>query len=92
MILSAMTTDSWRPRFLCSAAFLFNKDSKSVENTCNLARLGKNWNEFNLFQAYKIHLWNKMRTAIEKIGIGILNKELKEIKFWIGIKLLIETT
>ena len=28
-----------------------------------------------------------MRTAIEIIGIGILIKELEEIKVWIGIKL-----
>ena len=66
------------------------KGSESVENTRNLARLEKNWNEFNFFQARKIYLWNKMSAAIEMIGIGILIKELEEIKLWIWIKLLIE--
>ena len=62
----------------------------SVENTCNLARLGKNWNKFNFFEAHKIDLRNKMRTAIEIIGTRILIKELGEIKVWIGIKLFIK--
>ena len=87
-ISSAVTTDYWRPRqnnSPPSAAFLFNEDSEYVENTCNLARLGKSWNEFNFFQACKIDLWNKMRTLIELIGIRIL-KELKEIKLWRDLK------
>ena len=61
-----------------------------IRNTCNLARLGKSWHEFNFFQTRKIDLWNKMRTAIEIIGIGISIKELEKIKFWMGIQLLIE--
>ena len=44
-------------------------------------------NEFNLFQALKVDLWNKMGTAIEIIGIGIL---LEEINVWIGTKFLTE--
>ena len=50
----------------------------------------KSWNEFRFFQARKIDLWNKMRTAIELIDIGILIKKIDQIKVWIGIKLLIE--
>ena len=57
---------------------------------CNLARLGKSWNEFNFLQARKIDPWKKMRTAIEIIGTGILIKELEAIKIWTEIKLLLE--
>ena len=42
--ISAIAMDYWTPKqenILPSAAFLFNKDSKSVENTCNLVRLEK---------------------------------------------------
>ena len=42
------------------------------------------------FQVRNIDIWNKMRNATEIIGIGILIKELEEIKVWIEIKLLIE--
>ena len=47
-------------------------------------RLEKSCKEF------KIDLLNKMWTAIEIIGIGILIIELEQIKVWITIKLLIE--
>ena len=59
-----------------------------LEKTCNLVRLGKSVNQFNFFQVRKIDLWNKMRTALAMIGIGMLIKELGEVKVWIGIKLL----
>lgn len=42
---------------------------------------------FNFFQTRSIDLWNKIRTAIEIIGTGILRNELEEIKVFIGIKL-----
>ena len=58
--------------------------------TCNVARLGECWNEFNFFQAHEIDLWSKMRAAIEIMDIGILIKEPEEIKVGTGIKLLIE--
>ena len=93
-ISSAIAADFWGPRqesFLPSAVSLSNKHSASVERTCNLARQGNIWNEFNLFQAHKADFWNKMRTTIEIIDIEILIKELEEIKVWIGIiKFLIE--
>ena len=50
-------------------------------------RLGKSCNEF---QACKIDLSNKIKTAIEIIGTGISIKELEQIKDLIRIKLLIE--
>ena len=59
-----------------------------IRNTCNLSRLEKSWNELN-FQARKIDFWNKMRTAIEIIGIEILIKELEEIKILTGVKFLL---
>ena len=59
-------------------------------HTCNHARLGKSWNEFNFFQARKIDLWNKTKAAIEIIRIGILIKVLEEIEVWIGTKFLME--
>ena len=68
-----------KKNFLHSAAFLFNEDSECVENNCNFARLGKAEMSL-LFQARKIDLRNKMRTVIELIGIGILIKELEEVK------------
>ena len=92
-ISSAILTDCWRPRqenFFPSAAFVFKKDSESVENIWNLARLGKNEMNLTFFQVRNIDIWNKMRNATEIIGIGILIKELEEIKVWIEIKLLIE--
>ena len=58
--------------------FLVKKDSESVENTCNLGKLGKSWNELNFSQPHKTDLWNKMRTAIEIKGIEILIKEFEE--------------
>ena len=51
-------------------------------------RLGKSVNQFNFFQVRKIDLWNKMRAALAMIDIGMLIKELGEVKVWIGIKLL----
>ena len=92
-ISSAIAMGCWRSRqenFLFSTAFLFNEESKNVENTCNLAKLRKNWKQFNFFQAPKIDLWSKTRTTTEMIGIGILIKELEQFKVWIGIKWLIE--
>ena len=79
-ILSVITTGCWRPRqeiFLVSAAFLFNDWERVCRIHCHLARLIKNWNEFDFFQARKIDLWNKMRTEI-------LIKELEGIKVWIN--------
>ena len=87
-ISPAIATDCCRPRqgnFLASAAFLFNKDSESVENTRNLAKLEKIWKEFKIFEAHKIDHWNKMMTAIEITGIGYLMRELEKIKVLIGI-------
>ena len=49
-----VATDCWKPKhenFLLSAAFLFNGDSGSIENTCNLTRLGKSWNQLNFFSS-----------------------------------------
>ena len=89
----AIARDCWTPRqenFLPSAAFLFNEDSENVENTCNLAIPGKNWKEFNFFQAHKIDLWNRTRTVIEIVGNGILMKEFEQNEVWVEIKLLIE--
>ena len=51
-------------------------------------RLGKSVNQFNFFQVRKIDLWNKMRAALAMIDIGMLIKELGEVKVWIGFKLL----
>ena len=65
--------DCWRSKqenFLRRATFLFDEDDENVENTGNLARMGKNWNEFN-FQARKIDLSHKIRPAIEIIGVEI---------------------
>ena len=76
-------------KLLLSAAFLFKKDIEGAENTCNLTRLGKSWDQSNFSQAHKIDLWNKMRVATE-IGIRIFIKELEVVKVWIGVKLLME--
>ena len=91
-ILWAIATDCGRSRqnFLPSASFLFNEDSKSVENTVILGDWGKVETNLIFFQTHKIDLWNKMRTAVKIIGIAVLIKELEKIKVWMGIRLLIE--
>ena len=58
----AITTDCWKPKqknFLPSADFLFNEDSESVENTCNLARLGNIETSSNFFKPVRYILETK---------------------------------
>ena len=76
------------PRQCC---FPIQRNSESVGNTYNLARLGKKWIvDFNFFQARKIDSWNKTKTALEIIGIEIFTRELEEIKTSIVNKLFVE--